>query len=75
MCKNVDSRRSTPGNTVYVCPNAYSEAGLCKCGPNCERDPYTGICCSRIETINGVPFLYRRRKRSVTSDTSSSKYM
>ncbi len=49
VCQNIDSKRSTPSNLVLVCPGAKCDGGTCKCGPNCERDPYTGICCSKVE--------------------------
>ena len=56
MCQNIDSKRSKPGkDPVLVCPNAKCVAGSCQCGPDCEKDPYTGMCCSEIEerTIPG----------------------
>lgn len=49
MCQNIDSKRSTVDNMVLVCPNAKCLGGTCSCGPGCERDPYTGICCSKVE--------------------------
>jgi len=49
MCQNIDAKRSTVDNLVLVCPNAKCLAGTCSCGPGCERDPYTGICCSKVE--------------------------
>lgn len=49
MCKNIDAKRSTPGNLVLVCPNATCLEGVCDCGVGCERDTYTGICCSKVE--------------------------
>lgn len=55
MCQNIDSKRSVPGKTpVLVCPEARCMGGRCSCGDNCERDPYTGMCCTGIEerTVN-----------------------
>lgn len=49
-CKNFDSQRSTPGKLVMVCPHAKCVDGKCSCGSGCVQDPYTGTCCSRIET-------------------------
>jgi hypothetical protein len=49
MCQNIDSKRSTVDNLVLVCPNAKCLGGTCSCGPGCERDPYTGICCSKVQ--------------------------
>jgi len=49
MCKNIDAKRSTVDKMVLVCPNAKCLAGTCDCGAGCERDSYTGICCTRIE--------------------------
>lgn len=49
MCQNIDAKRSTVDNMVLVCPNAKCLAGTCSCGPGCEKDPYTGICCSKVE--------------------------
>ena len=50
MCQNIDSRRSVPGKTpVLVCPDAKCVSGKCVCGDNCERDPYTGMCCTEVE--------------------------
>lgn len=50
MCQNIDSSRSVPGqDPVLVCPNATCQAGRCVCGLGCTRDPYTGICCKRVE--------------------------
>ncbi len=49
MCQNIDSKRSTVDNMVLVCPNAKCLDGTCSCGVGCERDPYTGICCSKVE--------------------------
>ena len=52
MCKNIDSKRSIPGQPpVLVCPDAKCQAGTCVCGSSCVKDPYTGICCSRLEKI------------------------
>lgn len=50
VCKNFDSQRSTPNKLVMVCPHAKCSGGKCVCGSGCVLDPYTGICCSRIET-------------------------
>lgn len=50
MCQNIDSKRSIPGkDLVLVCPKATCLAGKCMCGNDCERDPYTGMCCTSIE--------------------------
>ena len=49
MCQNIDSKRSTVDNMVLVCPNAKCLGGTCSCGDGCERDSYTGICCSKVE--------------------------
>jgi hypothetical protein len=49
VCQNIDAKRSTVDNMVLVCPNAKCLDGMCSCGPGCERDPYTGICCSKVE--------------------------
>ena len=49
MCQNIDAKRSTVDNMVLVCPGAKCMDGTCSCGPGCERDPYTGICCTRVE--------------------------
>jgi hypothetical protein len=57
MCQNIDSKRSTVDNMVLVCPNAKCLGGTCSCGPGCERDPYTGICCSKVQKgPNGTTF-------------------
>lgn len=57
MCQNPDSNRSTAEGLVYVCPEARCEQGKCNCGPNCERDPYTGMCCRAVEVdANGNTF-------------------
>ncbi len=55
MCKNIDAKRSTVDKLVYVCPKAVCNEGTCSCGPNCEKDPYTNMCCSEVEkkVING----------------------
>jgi len=49
VCQNIDAKRSTVDNMVLVCPNAKCLGGTCSCGPGCERDSYTGICCTRVE--------------------------
>ena len=50
MCQNIDSKKSVPGqDLVLVCPDAKCVSGKCSCGDNCTRDPYTGMCCTRIE--------------------------
>ncbi len=49
MCQNIDSRRSTPDNMVLTCPGAKCLDGTCSCGPGCERDSYTSMCCTRVE--------------------------
>lgn len=49
MCQNIDAKRSTVDNLVLVCPNATCGGGKCSCGAGCELDPYTGICCSKVE--------------------------
>lgn len=48
-CKNIDSKRSTTENIVFVCPNAEYLDGACNCGQGCEKDPYTGMCCTKVE--------------------------
>lgn len=60
MCKNIDSNRSTVDKLVYVCPNATCNGGDCDCGPGCEKDPYTGMCCSEVkkEVVNGQSYTY-----------------
>jgi hypothetical protein len=60
MCKNIDSNRSTVDKLVYVCPNATCNGGNCDCGPGCEKDPYTGMCCSKVikEVVNGQTYTY-----------------
>ena len=49
MCQNIDAKRSTVDNMVLVCPNAKCTDGTCSCGVGCERDQYTGICCTHVE--------------------------
>lgn len=66
VCKNIDSRRSTVDKLVYVCPKAKclnsrkAGGGKCSCGKGCSRDPYTGLCCSKVEKkrINGELFTF-----------------
>jgi len=57
MCQNIDSRRSVPGqDPVLVCPDATCVAGKCQCGDNCDKDPYTGMCCTKlIERVVKTP--------------------
>lgn len=56
VCKNIDSKRSTVDNIIYTCPMAACVDGTCQCGPGCERDPYTGMCCSKVIKSNGTTF-------------------
>jgi hypothetical protein len=56
MCKNIDSNRSTAYNIIYTCPEAKCVGGTCSCGAGCERDPYTGMCCSKVIREHGTTF-------------------
>lgn len=72
MCQNIDSKRSTVDNMVLVCPNAKCLGGTCSCGPGCERDPYTGICCSRVEKGNGTTFCVENVYKPPTQPPASN---
>lgn len=51
MCQNINSKKSTPGNIVLVCPDAKCSGGTCQCGKKCKKDQYTGMCCNDIEKV------------------------
>jgi hypothetical protein len=71
MCQNIDSKRSTVDNMVLVCPNAKCLGGTCSCGPGCERDPYTGICCSKVEKdANGNTYCVEEPYKTPASNMS-----
>jgi hypothetical protein len=56
-CMNLDSFSSSPKKgLVYSCPKAKCVVGSCKCGPDCKKDPYSGMCCQGIKTIRGDAF-------------------
>jgi len=66
MCQNIDSKRSTVDNMVLVCPNAKCVDGTCSCGSGCERDTYTGMCCSKVEKdANGNTFCIENEYKNV----------
>jgi hypothetical protein len=56
MCQNINANKSKTDKMVLTCPNAKCVGGTCDCGSNCERDPYTGICCNSIEKIGSDTF-------------------
>ncbi len=56
-CMNMDSYRSSPGkDPVYSCPVATCSGGTCICGPDCQLDPYSGVCCQDLEVIGNDVF-------------------
>lgn len=72
-CQNIDSKRSTVDNLVLVCPNARCQGGTCDCGPGCERDSYTGICCSKVEKgPNGTTFCVEEPYKNPNASANSS---
>lgn len=55
-CKNIDNTNSTPDNVIYSCPDAVCRNNTCQCGPNCQLDPYTGMCCQELVQVRGQTF-------------------
>ncbi len=56
MCQNINATKSTPDNIILTCPAAKCLEGVCSCGTECKRDPYTGMCCKDVEKIGSDTF-------------------
>jgi hypothetical protein len=69
-CMNLDPGLSNPNNLVYSCPKAKCLNNTCSCGSECQRDPYTGMCCQGIDIIRGDAFCIEHTERPLeTSET------